>query len=132
MKVKELLEGKKWTNQELFAIAMKVGNREFGKSTQGFISAPLSKVHHLDLEDIDDFDDDNNVVGTYSWVFYPSDPKKFVDYSDQSYSEVVPDADGKIYIMDGISGDLYIISGGKAKSKIKNPYLEVLKKNQSW
>lgn len=104
----------------LYNIARAVGQREFGHSHSGLVMASFNGITHKTVTDED-------AIDTYGWVFYPSNPDKFVDYSDSDLMEVNPDVDGLIYSADS-DGNIFIWTGGKKRTgTLHNPLEAELK-----
>jgi hypothetical protein len=96
--------------KKLYTMALKVGQQQFGKSHSGFVHVPeLKNVKKLTVAKAGSLD-------TFGWVFYPSDLKRFNDYSDTSFKKIPPDEDGFVYAADA-DGNLYIVSGSTAKTE---------------
>lgn len=116
---------------QLSKIAIQVGKKAFDKSTQGLVYQPFTKLIKTSYSDLID-NEGEETVGTYEWIFYPSNKNKFIDYSEEEWQNVKPDVDGNVYAADGLTGVIRIISGINPKEKIsKKKSIFPLRPNQT-
>lgn len=134
MKVSQLFETKMASpsDKELIAVARQAGEKMFGTSHTGLVFrnkvTHMSYADYLHRQENEDEGEDKAVVGTYEYVFYPSNGKG-EDASDDVLTKKHVDKDGNIYI--GGADGVFVLSDPfqkKAGPKFDDSELEAFKR----